>query len=200
MSDHSIVPALRELERAFQAFEPLFPREMPLPIITIQSNGRRSHTLGWFWDKKWEDGEARLPEINISAEFLSRDLTDIGETMLHEMVHYCNALMGIRDCSRTGYHNRRFRELCRKIGLNAKSRGYRGWAETSLTPQLRSTVEAVALDPEAFRTFRRSEAVVPVGSKLKLWQCDCGDRARVAIGDFRAVCLKCSTLFKRIDA
>lgn len=195
----SIVPTLRELERAFGEFATLFPRPMPLPVLTIQTNGRRSDTLGWFWDKKWKDGEHGLPEINISAEYLSRGVDDVAETLLHEMVHYCNALMGVSDCSRRGYHNRRFRDLCEKVGLNCEQDGYRGWSHTSLTPELQRSVDGAALDPEVFRVFRRQQPESRPGSKLKLWQCGCGDRARVAIADFHAQCMKCGTAFELVD-
>src|SRR5438132_560721 len=85
---NTIKPAIIELERIFTELAPLFGRDLPLPVITIQSKGRRN-ALGWHWKDKWQNGTpGKLTEINISAEHLDRPAEDIAETMLHEMVHY----------------------------------------------------------------------------------------------------------------
>ena len=66
-----ICPALEELGRAFDGLAFPFKREMPMPVITIQTRGRRKRALGWFSDQKWKNGKPQgLPEINICAERL----------------------------------------------------------------------------------------------------------------------------------
>ncbi len=44
---NSIRPAIEELERAFRELAPVFGREMPLPVITIQSQGRKAPLVGF---------------------------------------------------------------------------------------------------------------------------------------------------------
>src|SRR5208282_3657350 len=94
-----------------------FHRNMPLPVITIQYRGRKN-ALGWFSDHRWGNSQQdALPEINICAETLARSVQDIAETLLHEMVHYANALEGINDCTIRQYHNGEFKRGCEEIGL-----------------------------------------------------------------------------------
>ena len=77
----SLGPAIAELERAFRAFSDLsFKRQLPLPVITIQTRGRAS-AAGWFWKQKWKTARPdRLPEINVSAEYLNEPVDQIAES------------------------------------------------------------------------------------------------------------------------
>jgi hypothetical protein len=191
----SLRPALAELERAFLALAPLFGRVLPLPVITIQHRGRRA-AVGWFAGDRWReatDGDRRLPEINICAENLARGTDDIAETLIHEMVHYCNQLAGLKDCSKNQYHNKHFRDRCLSVGLNCEKMGGRGWSETSPSPALLARVREVALDAAAFAIFRPEEERAKPGSKLKKWVCGC-TIIRAAV-EVRAVCLKCDKEF-----
>src|SRR6516164_2856773 len=113
---NSLRPALAELERAFTQFAFLFKREMPLPVITVQTKGRRL-AAGWFAPEKWqhnqrEAGPAVLPEINLCAEYLAASVEEIAHVLIHEMCHYANALEGIRDCAQNCYHNKHFKARC----------------------------------------------------------------------------------------
>ena len=114
----SLGPIIAEIERAFEEISRLaFKRQMPLPVITVQSKGRSS-SIGWFWQEKWQnDQPKRLPEINLCPEYLGRSVEDIAEVLIHEMSHYANYLDGIRDCSSSQYHNRHFKRRCDLVGL-----------------------------------------------------------------------------------
>lgn len=69
---NGIKDAITELERIFTALLPLFNKDMPKPVITIQSKGRK-RCLAWFVEDKWQnDQEEPLAEINICAESLAR--------------------------------------------------------------------------------------------------------------------------------
>jgi hypothetical protein len=193
-SDGSLQPTTAELERMFDAFTPLFKREMKRPVISIQSRGRR-RALGWFWDRKWQNGqETALPEINICAENLHAELHDIAETMIHEMCHYVNALEGISDCSPNQYHNGNFRDRCLAVGLHCEKMPGRGWARTSLTEELRRLVDEQDFNPGAFQIFRKSPAAQQKAvTKMKKWRCACTNiRAAVEVD---ATCNKCGQPF-----
>jgi hypothetical protein len=193
----SIEPALAELERAFVALTPIFGRDMPLPVITIQSQGRRQ-AFGWFSKDRWArgngNGDSKLPEVNICAESLARSVEDTGETLIHEMVHYANALDGIHDCSKNQYHNKRFKARCESVGLICEPHPTRGWATTSLSTELRARVQKVAINKEAFSLYRPDQERQRAPTKMKKWMCGC-TIIRAAV-EVQALCLKCNSEFK----
>jgi hypothetical protein len=191
----SIRPAIAELERAFTKFRVLFKRKMPLPVITIQTRGRRA-ALGWYAHQRWQNGKPEgASKINICAEHLARPTLDIAEVLLHEMVHYANALDGIEDCSPNQYHRKSFKTRCDAIGLCCEKEGCHGWARTSLTPELASRAEAVGIDAEAFSLFRKPRHQAKVGSRMKKWCCSC-TTIRCAT-ELDATCRKCGQSFLR---
>lgn len=193
----SIRPAIEELERMFVAFAPLFGRDMPLPVITIQTKGRMN-ALGWHWKDKWQNsGPGRLTEINLSAEFLSRPTDDVSETLLHEMCHYANSLDEISDCTSRQYHNLHFKARCDQIGLVCEKYPGRGWAKTSLSDELRARVRAASVNADAFSLFRAGTTTVKGATRMKKWRCSCTTlRAAVQV---EAICIKCGLAFTRQD-
>jgi hypothetical protein len=195
MADASIRPAIAELERAFVALSVLFKREMPLPVITIQTRGRRL-ALGWYAHQRWQNGEpGGMSEINLCAEYLARDVADVAEVLLHEMCHYANALDGIEDCSHNQYHRKSFKERCDAVGLHCERMDGRGWACTRLTPELAARVEDIGIDAGAFALFRKARPQAKAGSRMKKWRCGC-TTTRAAV-EVEAACLKCGQKFLR---
>jgi hypothetical protein len=219
---------LAELERWVAEMKFWFePQILPLPVITIQSGPQNA--LGWFAWSTWEtrDG-AILNEINFVPEHMFRDVFDIAETMVHELVHLANYAEGIKDCSSNQYHNRNFRDRALTVDLTCERIGARGWAKTGLTPKLRARIAALQPDSSAFDLFRLPPAPVqtttdsgqvPVGvtngddrqgkgrmqtTKKKLAKWTCGWRcasAWVATGtDFRVACLNCGSEFSRVES
>jgi hypothetical protein len=190
---NSIRPAIEELERAFQELAPVFGREMPLPVITIQSQGRKS-ALGWFANNRWSNTKGKLPEINICAEHLARSPEDIAEVLIHEMCHYADALDGIRDCTVRQYHNENFKKRCDEVGLICQKMRGRGWAATSLSPELLSKVALVKINPEAFTLFRAGAEKKKAETKMKKWRCTCTTIRAAVLGE--ATCNRCGLAFK----
>ena len=104
--------ALDELYRIFNILnKDKFDENLPEPVITIQKT--KGITLGHFTvDKVWKDKKVletnessteepeAYYEINIDPRwFGNRSAEEIVETLLHEMVHYCNKVNEIKDCS-----------------------------------------------------------------------------------------------------
>jgi len=192
---NSIKPAITELEKIYKLFSCLFDDEKmePIPVITIQSAGRRK-VLGWMDPERWKNGETVINEINIVAESLAGTVSEIAETMLHEMVHHCNELRGVNDCSKSQYHNKKFRDLCEYIGLNCEKSRRRGWDYTELTGPLLAMIEAAKINHEAFTIFRLNpEPAKKVGSRLKKWTCGC--TIIRAAGEVEVLCKKCGSEF-----
>lgn len=188
--EHSRV--IQELERIFmQLNETLLFRQqnLPLPVITVQSCGRRVHTLGWFARKAWTDGDVRLPEINLSAEYLRRPVTDVVGTLVHEMVHESNWLAGVRDCSSTNYHNRQFKTAAERVHLICEraddGKNLMGWAYTTPSPKLCDIIHGLDIDEDAFALYRElprefklpgeawEKSPKPAEPRMKKWSCGC---------------------------
>lgn len=119
--------AVSQLEHIFNKMNAdFFEGKLPTPIITVQSSPRSyGHcTVAKVWKKK--DGETY--ELNIAAEVLNYPIEETLDTMAHEMVHlYCRE-NGIKEVSRGGtYHNKKFKELAEKIGLDTFHNEKCGW-------------------------------------------------------------------------
>ena len=119
--------AVGQLEKMYNTLNAdFYGGALPVPIITVQSKpGTWGHcTTGKVWKRKDTD----TYEMNIAAEVLDREIEEILDTLLHEMVHlYCRE-NGIKEVSRGGkYHNGKFKELAEKCGLVCVKCGQYGW-------------------------------------------------------------------------
>ena len=105
--------------------------ELPV-LITIQSRGKHN-ALGWVTSQKaWIDGKGEdfAYELNVAAESLARPAADIFNTIVHEMCHLVNIQRGVQDCTNSQRHNKKFKEICDKVGLYCEQMGRYGWAAT----------------------------------------------------------------------
>ena len=112
--------------------------------------------------------------------------TMLPNVLIHEMVHYSNYLANIRDCSSSGYHNRKFKVHAEEVGLTCEraddGKNRSGWAYTRLSPELKVEVDTFQFNQGAFRLFRdiRREKKAP-GEKWRSgkqrsmvkWGCSC---------------------------
>lgn len=119
--------AVGQLEKMYNTMNAdFYGGALPTPIITVQSKpGTWGHcTVGKVWKRKEDD----TYEMNIAAEVLDREIEEIIDTILHEMVHlYCRE-NGIQEVSRGGkYHNGKFKDLAEKCGLQCVKQGQYGW-------------------------------------------------------------------------
>lgn len=160
MTTNTIEVAIEELHKGFRLLnDRIFNSQLPLPAILVQNQGTRTRNiLGWCTvDKIWADDNQTIQmyELNITAEFLNRPLSEIMCTMLHEMVHlYCN-VANIKDTSRKGgYHNKRFKTEAEKAGMAVTFNKSNGWAVTTLLPQTQAMIESLDLNQEAFKIKR----------------------------------------------
>lgn len=115
--------AVQFLAKAFRFVnEDFFNNELPETTITIQSSPRaHGHFLcdSSAWSVSNPDGTTKSTyEINISAGTMSRDITNVIATLIHECTHLYCFINGIKDTSNGGaYHNKRFRDEAEKRGL-----------------------------------------------------------------------------------
>lgn len=201
MTSHTIQTAIEVAEDLFESFAPRFKREMPQPVITIQTKGRRN-AYAWFWADRWQNGAPRrIPEINLCAEYVGDGLMKLANSVLHEMVHYANWLEGVRDCSASQYHNRHFKDRCESVGLVCEQHPQKryGWASTRLSAELQALVASLGVDESRLYLSRITAGCVSrPGSKLKKWTCGCTNlRAAVEVA---AICTRCNSPFRRSGA
>jgi hypothetical protein len=190
---NSVKDAITELERIYAALIPLFDKDMPQPVITIQSKGRK-RCVAWFAGKKWQNNEIEpIGEINFCAESLSRPDLDIGATMAHEMSHYANWLDDIKDCTVNQYHNENFKLRAESVGLICeKTRS--GWATTKAGADLMDRIYTLKINTDAFGLYRLSPEAKPTKkNNLRKYTCGCSNCWAKTI--ISAVCSQCNRAF-----
>jgi hypothetical protein len=109
-------------------------------------------------------------------------------TLLHEMLHGWQQSYGRPGNGR--YHNKQFRQKAESLGLIVDQCGHTRYAADSPLVRL--------LEKHGVHLPPLGEPAIPVRqpgqSKLKKWSCGCTN-VRVAVADFRALCLKCGGEF-----
>lgn len=178
--------AINELYRAKDFFLERFcdedrVKEAPV-FITIQT-GKKNH-LGHFWANRWDadttkEGEEKeiYHEINLSAEYLNRPIQDLFGTLLHELAHMYNNVLGIEDCNEAGYHNKHFKTAAQKFGLIVDKMPGKGWALTSLDEAGHSAIAALEPNKEALsfcriaaETVKKENPYITISLKKEDWE------------------------------
>lgn len=200
----SLGPCIKELERAVTwgyALTGDRDQEAPPVTIVIQTKGQRS-SCAWFAAKRWETREGQqVHEITMCAEELHNPPVETVGIMLHETNHLWNNDMGIVDCSLAGRHNKKFKESGEGMfGLLVEMQGSRGWAKTSLTPEMRERIEK-EFQPDflAFDLARKTVQRVKKPSTMSKWSCGCQIVRMARKLDLKAVCEICGGYFERGD-
>lgn len=216
-SPHSFTAVLvGALDTAWAAIQARHP-EVPDVILTVgsgtlgQSAGETR--LGHFAAERWQRSssgasdldDARVPELFVGGEGLAAGPERVLATLLHEAAHGLAHARGVKDTSRQGrYHNTRYRDLARELGLVCEDAGQHGWTDTRLPPSTaagyRRVLVALGAALVAFRhpepqrgasTARKSNGVVA--------RCECGRQFRItasvlALGPI--MCAVCETPFE----
>ena len=184
------------LELMFKTFnEEIFKGELSPTTITIQSRGK-INAMGWFTvNKVWLDSNGQeYHEINISAENLNLGTHEIASILLHTMIHYYAKLNNISDTSRNGrYHNRNFKDLAEKFGLDVKEAGTFGYSDTSLRVDTKVLVTRLDIDEDIFKIKRITAGKKKTKQSLRKYICpECGLTVRATKDDIRILCIECS--------
>lgn len=129
------------LVEAFNFFNKELGTNLDAPVFTLIPNRGRQSYYGWYWQGRWKDGKKALPEINITADTLKRDVEDVLETVIHEMAHYKNNVEGIEDCNSNQYHNKHFKKRAEEFGLKVERMKNKGYALTSLDEKGKNLVK-----------------------------------------------------------
>ena len=203
----SISPAILEMERmALWAVS-----NLGMDVLTgkttfvVQTRGKKS-VCGWYRNEGWSTKEGdKVNEVTVAAEYLKESAEDITETIIHEMVHQWLHELGEKGgCSKSGRHNKRFKEYAEIVGLVVgdpdKSKGYH---LTSLSDELKKQVSKdLVPDASAFTIFKEEVTSTPKApSKSKKWVCQCPDNNSIRSGrpELDITCNLCDEKFTLED-
>lgn len=134
------VAALETAWRDIQTRHPEVPN-----VFMITGSGADGVGLKWghFSRDRWEDSIAagKLHELFVSGERLACGAELTVQTLLHEATHAVAAVRSIQDTSRQHrYHNGKFRELAREMGLtydHERPDSVIGYSAVTLTDEAR---------------------------------------------------------------
>lgn len=153
----------------------------PLQISVGFPKGR--HGRGRAGGQCWSPSLARdgAAHIFVSPERDGTEVLEILGTVTHELVH---AVVG-PDCG----HHGPFRRLALAVGFRAPLTG--SVPDERLSVRLNAMAGRLGPFPHGALRVPPSRA----GSRLRLWECACGVKARVASDDFDATCNRCGGAF-----
>src|SRR5512132_1664067 len=190
-SDHTTITdgtaslLVAALERTWQAIRKRHP-EVPEAVLVVASGseGKRLN-LGHFAPHRWQVNGSDRHEVLVGGEGLQRGPVEVLGTLLHEAAHGLAQARRIQDTSRGGrYHNRRYAQLARELGLEVASVQPIGWSATTV-PDTTAAAYAGQLEglAAALVLWRRQEHRIGTGSRFRNLLaaiCACGRRIRAA--------------------
>ncbi len=111
---------VRVLEDIWAAIQERHP-DVPSVYVTVgMGSTPQGLKLGHFGAFRWhtDDDDPGAHELFVGGEGLKGGPVNVLNTLLHEAAHALAVVRGVQDTSRQGrYHNARFMELAREIGL-----------------------------------------------------------------------------------
>ena len=183
-----------------------FESSLSRPTITIQSTPKAYGHFSLNSDT-WISKLGGTHEINIGAGTLARPIEEVVATLLHEMIHYFNFIMGIQDCSRGNtYHNRRFKDAAEARGLIITHSEKYGYAHTAPSDELlefclRFGLTEILINRNEQTYFRvgggsgahngASGTVTPRTSSTRKYICPCCRMSVRATRTVRIACVDC---------
>jgi len=186
---------LAEIHTWAERFNVGFKLNIPVPAIVLDR--LRGQCLGHF--RSGRNAWGLKDEVAIDrVHATSGDFWQALGTLLHELIHLWQQQHGNPPSNNNfNYHNRQYRDKALAFGLVVDRWGHQRYAPEKspfLALLAQYGVEVPALPPveqQRITTTRLNS------SKLKLWQCKCPVRVRVARTDFLAKCLVCGHIFER---
>lgn len=144
------VALIQALAAIWAKIRELHPGVPGVVLIPAPAHRDQKNVLGHFAPVRWRRREdEHLHEVVVVAEHLNRPAQDVLETLIHEAAHALNFERGIKDCSRSQYHNRSFKAAAEELGLTVEQVPQYGFAYTRLGP---STGERYGPEAERLRT------------------------------------------------
>ncbi len=174
------------------AFQATFfkDQKVPTPVLTFERT--RVTNLGYY--RIGMNDFAVREQININRRYLDRPLSEILETLVHEMVHSWEHNFSTSEKTVNWYHSVVFRRKMEEIGIKTNNKGEHISIGPPFTDLLirHHVLQSDGSDNIGIRTIGKKKE--KGRSKLKKWTCGCTN-VRVAVPNFKAVCLRCGAEF-----
>ena len=199
LNNNSLIPALNESERFIKFLIDRFNlSDLKNYIVVINKTSKNA--LGTFSSKEtlqhFTNTNNELSTITLNTLHLKK--CNPYEVLTHELAHFINYSKGINDCSSNQYHNKHFKKQAENLLLKCEKtkRGFSSTIETEeFNKMLKEEFKAL---PKVFNVFQNQKPTGKKGSRLRLFVCGCGVKVRVGTDEFKALCLKCDTEFKKV--
>ena len=177
---------------AFFADEPV-----PMPALTFERT--RVTNLGYY--RIGLNDFAVRNQINLNRLYIDRPLFETLQTLLHEMVHaWEHIYVPEEKRTKNWYHTRAFREKLASMGIITNEKGCHMAVGDPFTFLLRKHGVIPDHKPDKGGLIILPPPPAKKGkSKLKLWECGCGQKVRVGKKNFFAKCTLCGEEFQRND-
>lgn len=203
-----LTPIYNEIYRVYDNLNKKFyDSKLPPVIITIQSEkAGTGKTFGWVRKDGWIDiNDKTYYELNISAEYLNRDVYDLFSTLNHEMVHIYCWENDIQDTSNNNrYHNKRFKNEAEKRGLVITKAPIIGFSVTSPSDKFKEYLDSLEIK-DVFKINRYKPLMAADGDlddrskkrkKRPVYECpNCGNIVRGSAG-LHILCADCDCEFE----
>lgn len=167
MATNYSTPLVSAIEQAWTDMQAKHT-DLPDVVVTLGSGleaGQRGVKLGHFAANVWARGDDITNEVHelfIGGEGLMLGAEHLMGVLLHEGTHALAEARKIKDCSQNGrYHNGKFADLAREMGLDVEKHASLGWQNTSITKETAEAYEGTifALDL-AITTYRAGAMLV----------------------------------------
>lgn len=206
--------AVQYLQKIYNLInEEYFEGQLEEITLTIQestrSYGHVSVSNTWFTT----DNKA-MKELNVSANYLTRDIVEVVTTLIHECSHIYNMEHDIKDTSNGFiYHNKRFKKTAEELGKIKIDRHEKyGWTISSPTEEtidfcIRNGLENIMIGRQSEFSFGtgftggtdknttppRTTTTTPSSTRKYICPC-CGNSFR-ATKDINVICGDCNVKF-----
>jgi hypothetical protein len=196
----SIIPSIQEIERFYNFLNTKHKLGLPNNILfTIEQKSPKM--LGYFMPSNnptcYQKENTTLNTITLNSLFLIKGHPYI--TIAHEIAHFYNSFLGIKDCSSNQYHNKHFKKSAEMLGLLV-TKTNKGFSQTDETTEFEDTLKEFMPTKDAFIIFQNNKEKVKKPSRNILFTCMCGVKIRTARNNFLgAICRGCNTEFIEKD-
>ena len=143
------------LELAFDKLNEIyFEGKLPPVAITIMSSPRSYAHISVH--KIWKSDKEYYHELNLSAEYIHRNIENVMASLVHEATHLYNMeIAGIKDTSNGGrYHNSNFKKQAELRDLKIDYDKTIGWSITSPTSKFIQTLKDNGLYGDGINLYR----------------------------------------------
>ena len=203
MEDYQTIKNTEALMETYKTLNrELFQNVLPENITIVQNHNkpREDATSYSSVKEKWtHETGARSYELNIYSDFLHRDAAEVAESVLHEMIHIKNLMLGIKDTTRRGtYHNVTFKNAMAAVGYVMDDEPCKdGFTKGVPNDELRELLEECAPHITMTRDKEEKPASKPRKRATRYVCPQCGSKCQSNDESLNIICGDCNIAYER---